>query len=237
VLRPKGTDEIEVYSQTTNSLLRQLTVPGLKGKNDMTSCKHNRCLYISDHINKCVYRVELQGKVTNWSVNDVPAGLSVTAQYNLLVTCDEVSKLKEFTTRGKQLRAISLQSDIVNPFHAIQLSCGQFVVCHGQVGDRVHRVCKVDVNGHIIQSYSDAPTDSATTGGQLNGPCHLAVDVDEFIFVVDVINRRVLLLSSTLSYVRQVVSTSDLQLVEARPRRLCLHEVMSAKPFSPGTVS
>jgi hypothetical protein len=79
------------------------------------------------------------------------------------------------------------------------------------------------VNGHIIQSYSDAPTDSTTTGGQLNVPCRLAVDVDEFIYVVDYNNRRVLLLSSTLSCVRQVVSASDLQLVEgAWPHRLCL---------------
>jgi hypothetical protein len=182
----------------------------------MTSCKYNRCLYISDGSNKCVHRVELQGQVTKWSVNDSPAGLSVTAQYNVLVTCYEVCKLKEFTTLGKQLRVISLQSDIVHPWHAIQLSSGQFVVSHGQYGDPVRRVCKVDVSGDILQSYSQS-----STGQQLRVPRHLAVDVDEFIFVADCSNYQVLLLSPTLSYVSQVVSRDQLG-EKAWPWRLCL---------------
>jgi hypothetical protein len=185
----------------------------------MTSCKYNRCLYISDSSKNCVHRVELQGQGTKWSVNDELACLSVTAQYNVLVTCDKVCKLKEFTTLGKQLRVISLQSDIVSPWHAIQLSSGQFVVSHGQScrlgrSDPVRRVCKVDVSGHILQSYSQSPT-----GQQLGAPDHLAVDVDEFIFVADYFNDEVLLLSPTLSYVSQVVSRDQLE--GAEPWRLC----------------
>jgi hypothetical protein len=126
-----------------------------------------------------------------------------------------VCKLKEFTTLGKQLRVISLQSDIVSPWHAIQLSSGQFVVSHGALDDPVRRVCKVDVSGDILQSYSQSPT-----GQQLGEPCHLAVDVDEFIFVVDSSNYQVLLLSPTLSYVSQVVSSDQLE--GAEPYRLCL---------------
>jgi hypothetical protein len=54
-------DQVDVYSQTTNSLLQQLTVRGLEVTldSDMTSCKHNRCLYISDENHDCVHRVEL----------------------------------------------------------------------------------------------------------------------------------------------------------------------------------
>ena len=87
VLRNKAKDQVEVYDATTYSLLRQLTVPGLKGLTDMTSCKHHRCLYISDHISKCVHRVELQGNATNWPVNDEPCCISVTSQFTVLVTC------------------------------------------------------------------------------------------------------------------------------------------------------
>jgi hypothetical protein len=76
-------------------------------------------------------------------------------------------------------------------------------------------VCKVDVSGHILQSYSQSPT-----GQQLGAPDHLAVDVDEFIFVVDSSNDQVLLLSPTLSYVSQVVSRDQLE--GAWPVRLCL---------------
>ena len=50
-------------------------------------------------------------------------------------------------------------------------------------------------------------------------PCHLAVDDNEFVFVADVNNRRVTLLSPTLEYVRQVVSRDQLK---GWPGRLCL---------------
>ena len=130
---------------------------------------------------------------------------------------DEARKLKEFTTHGEQLREITLQPDIVNPWHAIQLSNSQFVVCHGDATDPVHRVCIVDTDGRVIQSYG-GPKGSATVG-QLNVPCHLAVDKNGFIFVADLNNRRVLLLSPTLSYVREIVSSDQLKW---KPRRLCL---------------
>ena len=48
-------------------------------------------------------------------------------------------------------------------------------------------------------------------------PRHLAIDDEEFVFVVDVNNRRVTLLSPTLEYVRQVVSPDG---IKWRPRRL-----------------
>jgi len=42
-------------------------------------------------------------------------------------------------------------------------------------------------------------------------PFRLAVDNDEFIFILDGNNRRVTLLSPTLHYVRQVVSSDQLK--------------------------
>jgi len=181
----------------------------------MTSCKHYRCLYIIDA--NCVHRLELNGKNTNWRVNDKPCKLSVTSQFTVLVTCQSVSKLIEFTTDGKQLREINLQTDINTPQHAIQLSNGQFVVCHGAGSGSVQRVCIVDTNGHITQSYGGTP--GSATVGQLNVPYHLAVDKDEFIYVADSSNKRVLLLSPTLSFVREIVSSDQLK---CEPIRLFL---------------
>ena len=54
--------------------------------------------------------------------------------------------------------------------------------------------------------------------GQYNVPVHLAVDNNEFVFVVDRENKRVTLLSLTY-VIRQVVSPDDLK---GRPNRLCL---------------
>ena len=50
-------------------------------------------------------------------------------------------------------------------------------------------------------------------------PAHLSVDNNEFVFVADVFNRRVTLLSPTLNYIRQVVSSDKLKW---RPQRLHL---------------
>ena len=55
---------------------------------------------------------------------------------------------------------------------------------------------------HIVHSH----------GGQRGSDTsHLAVDNNECVYVVDVINRRVTLLSPTLSYTRQIVSCDKLR--------------------------
>jgi len=61
---------------------------------------------------------------------------------------------------------------------------------------------------HIIKPYDVQPGSDI---GQCDWPTHLAVDNNEFVFVADVTNRRVTLLSPTLDYIRQVVSRDDLK--------------------------
>jgi len=59
---------------------------------------------------------------------------------------------------------------------------------------------------------SSHTVDSHWSGtGQYDVPVHLAVDDNEFVFVVDFGNRRVTLLSPTLEYVGQVVSRDQLK--------------------------
>jgi len=51
--------------------------------------------------------------VRQWPVNDIPAGLSVTeSTHNLLVTCDEVRTIKEFSPDGKLLRELDLPPEV-----------------------------------------------------------------------------------------------------------------------------
>jgi len=223
LLRPKrARDQVEVYDVISYRLLRCLTVPNSRVFNDMTSCKDLLCLYISDPFVECIHRLELQGNYTQWPVNDRPSGLSVNADHNLIVTCLVHHILKEFSPRGDLLRDLSLPYDVINPWHAIQLTSGQFIVCHGDHHDPIHRVCKVSnpsalpTGGRIINSHGGQPGSNI---GQYNRPSHLAVDDNEFVFVVDVNNRRVTLLSPTLDYKRQVVSSDQFKW---RPRRLCL---------------
>jgi sugar lactone lactonase YvrE len=218
VLRRRSEDQVEVYDTDTYTLQRRLTVPGLGSIADMASCMYNNCLYISDWFNSCVHRVETQGSITQWPINGKPYGLSITAAHNVLVTCREACKLKEFTTRGKMLREISLQPDVVDPWHALELTTDQFLVCHGDQSDPVHRVCLVSADGRVTMQYGGLKGSAA---GELDLPTNLAVDKDGFIFVVDHNNRRVIMLSPALNYVLGAVTPYQLGLRWA-PFRLCL---------------
>jgi len=218
LLREKERDQVEVYDVTTYRLQRRLTVPVARSFTDMTSCEHNRCVYIGNGGKlKCVHRLDVQGAVTRWAVNDTPRGLSVNAVHNVLVTCPLVRKIKEFSSHGDLLRELTLPDDVICPWHAIQTRSGQFIVCHGDLDDPVHRVCMISADGcHIVHSHGGQP---GSHTDQCNGPHRLAVDDNECVFVADYYNRRVTLLSPTLEYVRQVVLCD---LLKGAPRYLYL---------------
>ena len=218
VLRDKEPrDQVEVYDAINYRLQRRLTVPNIGGFEDMTSCEYYRCVYIGDGGGECIHRLDVQGAVTRWAVNDQPCGLSVNAAHNVLVTCCAVRKIKEFSSHGDLLRELTLPDDVINPFHAIQTRNGEFIVCHGRYVDAVNRVCKISADGrHVIKSHGGQPLSDI---GQYDGPVHLAVDNNEFVFVVDFNNQRVTLLSPTLEYVRQVVSPDGPKWL---PMLLCL---------------
>jgi len=218
LLRDKEHDQVEVYDITNYPLQRCLTVPNCRRLADMTSSEHYLSIYVADPVVNCIHRLDSQGEAaTQWPVNDIPWTLSVNTAHNLLVTCGLVHKIKEFSSHGDLLREITLPDDVINPNHAIQLTSGQFVVCHGRVGDPVHRVCMITADGRQIVHSHGGQKGSST--GQCYYPRHLAVDSSECVLVADSNNHRVKLLSSTLTYIRDVV-TRDL--LKWEPCRLCL---------------
>ena len=225
-------NQVAVYSVNDYKLLRHLHLPGLKPSldNDMTSCVRHKCLYASDWDNDCIHRYDLSSKVgaikkwiasghiSKWSVPGRPWGLSVTpGRCNLLVACRRPSKLVELRAgSGQPVRQITLQSDIEWLYHAVQLTTGQYVVCHGWGDGTLRRVCLVDVEGRVTRSYGGQGGHGV---GQLYYPRHLAVDEDsQFIFVADHYNHRVVLLSPTLEFVCEF-SEGLLD-----PRRLYFHQ-------------
>jgi len=136
----------------------------------------------------------------------------------VLVTCAVVRKIKEFSTDGKLKREIQLAQDVVSPNHAIHLSNGQFVVCHGERDDPAHRVCLVSSDGQVVKSFGGA---KGSGSRQMYMPAHIAVNRNGFVYVADVNNHRVLLLSPSPSFVREVVSREQLK---RGPLRLWLDE-------------
>ena len=143
----------------------------------------------------------------------------MNAAHNVIVTYPGVGKIKVFSSHGDLLRELKLPDDVITPLHTLQSRSGQFIVCHGSrvLDDPIHRVCMISADGrHIVHSHG-AQQGSAID--QYRSPSHLAVDDNECVYVVDVNNRRVTLLSPTLSYMRQVVSSDKLKW---KPTRLYL---------------
>ena len=66
VLREKERDQVEVYDVITYRLQRCLTVPNARIFEDMTSCEHYCCIYISDPDVECIHRLDAQGAATQW---------------------------------------------------------------------------------------------------------------------------------------------------------------------------
>jgi len=209
LLRRKERDQVEVYDVITYRLQRCLTVPNIRGITDMTSCEHYHCLYIGDNIGECVHRLDLHGKATQWRVNE-PWGLSVNAAHNVIVTCRYAGRIKECSSHGDLLRELTLPDDVINPQHTIQSRSGQFIVCHGARGDPIHRVCMISADGrrHIVHSHGGQ---RGSDIDEYDVPSHLAVDNNEYVYVADDNNRRVTLLSPTLNYIRQIVSSDKLK--------------------------
>jgi len=205
----KSSEQIEVYDIESYLLLNCLTVPRLGAVvRDIVACRNNRCAYISDWSLNSVHRMALSdATVRRWPVNDEPAGLSLTHRHGVLVTCREVRKIKEFSTDGQLLHVLTLPQDVMSPLHAIQLSSGQFVVCHGVGADPLHRVCLIGSDGNAVKSFGGQ---KGSGSQRINTPAHMAVDRNEFLFVVDANNRRLLLLSPQFAYVREVVSCAQL---------------------------
>jgi len=219
LLRHLANNQVAVYSINDNQPLHHLNVPRYKPHvhSDITSCVRHKCLYMSDRYNSCIHRYKLaSGATSKWSVPGQPRCLSVTPNCNLLVTCRYPNKLVELSVgSGEIVREIALQSDIVNPWHSVLLTTGQYVVSHSTCNG-LHQVCVVGDDGKVTRSYGGK---RGSDVGQVNYPCHLAVDKDsQFIFVADHDNARVVLLSPTLEFVRCVSEGL------AQPWRLYFHQ-------------
>ena len=153
-----GSERVAVYDLNTYSVARHVTVSGMKWPWSLAACKQNNCLYISDGRLECIHRVDLSNDTcSKWSVKAEPHGVSLTRAFTLLVTLRQ--SIEEYTTNGGLIRSITLDVSIDNPRHAIELSSGQFVVCHE--GSAQHRVCVVDTTGRIVHSYG-GPKESST---------------------------------------------------------------------------
>ena len=209
--------QVEVYDAVTLTSHRRLTVPGVRAwTSGLAACSNNNCLYASDYSQDRVHRVELSGSnAMKWSVARGPRGLSVNSEHNLIVACCDANKLQEYTTHGSLVREICLQASATPPFHAIQLSTGDYVVSQWTSPGVVS---VVGVDGQVVRSYRESQTSDV---GQIKISSSLAV-TKHGILVADGGNNKILLTNSLLSSIRELALSVDGGM--HWPRGLCLDE-------------
>jgi len=211
--------QVEVYDAVTLTLQRPISVPGLgPWSHGITACARNRCIYLSAEDNNNVHRAELSGSnaVKKWSVARQPRGLSVNKARNLVVAYGGANKLQEYTTHGTLVREICLQAGVKSPWHAIQLSTGDYVVSQ-LTSPGV--VSVVGVDGQVVHSYGQSQTSDV---GQMKYPRSLAVTKNEDILVADEGNNRILSINRSTGCVQELALSVDGGI--QRPRGLCLDE-------------
>ena len=210
--------EVEIYDTAVLTLERRLPVPGIShSASGIAACPINKCLYLSDWINPIIHRVDLATDASKkWSVAKSPEGLSVNRDHNVLVACIGDKKLQEYTTDGRLVREICLAAGMGSPWHAIQLSSGDYVVSHcGSLG----MVSIVGVDGGLLRSYEPS---SSPYVGPMKGPRSLAVTKHGDIIVADKGSNRILAINSPLTRAHLIPAPADTKLQE--PRALYLDE-------------
>jgi len=212
VLRDDSQQQVEVYDAASCTLQRHITVQGLGDSAcGLAACAHYQCLYVSGDCNSncSIHRVKLTGSsaVTKWYVAYNPKGLSVNRAHNVVVACKRADKLLEYTTHGYLVREICLQDD-TEPWHAVQLSTGDYVVSLWEPDV----VSVVGIDGQVQSQTSDE--------GKMRGPTSLAVTKNGDILVADRRNNRILSMNSSLSSVHELALPVDGGIQQ--PRGLCL---------------
>jgi len=214
----ENSQHIDVYDATT--FVFQRSLPGLgQYCYGLAACSSNNCLYASDWLNSRIHRVDLSesSAVKQWSVASQPAGLSVNKEHNVVVACYGAHKLQEYTTHGTLVREISLpQVGVSSPWHAVQLSTGDYVLSHYTSPGAVS---VVGVDGQVVRSYGQS---QASNVGPMYHPRSLAVTKNDNILVTDQSNNRIVSLDSSLSSAQVLALPVDSGLQQ--PWGLCLDE-------------
>ena len=200
-------NEIEVYDSVT--LTQQIVwAPGISASiAGIAACSRNKCLYLSDWGGPRIRHINLDmDAMKTWPVANSPRGLSVNGDGNLLVACGTDNKLQEYTTDGRLVREICLPAGLDSPWHAIQLSTGDYVVSHNKSPGVVS---VVGVDGRLLRSYGPS---SSSDIGPMKNPRSLAVTKHDDVLVADQGNNRILAINSSLTRAQVFPLPDDLRL-------------------------
>ena len=156
---------------------------------------HANVLYVSEYDAKMIHRIQLSdGTSSRWSVNGERLTMSMNKKGNIVVSCQYINKIIEYTPTGSRVRenngkVLALDRTVfgwqLGVQHAIQLDDDRFLVCYAETTQ--HRVCIIDSNGRMMKGYGGGTRIRDRT--DRIDPCYLAIDGNGFILVADMVQQ------------------------------------------------
>ena len=211
---------VDVYDAGTMTIRQRLTVAKVLDVSVIVACPRFKCLFVGDWNISSIYRLDLSRSIAKmqWFVGMTPEGLSVNSAGNLLVSCMDENKLQEYTTLGDLVREIRLQG-VTSPWHAIQLSSGDYVVSQFTSPGAVSVVAS---DGRVLRNFQRASPQSDITVKTMKYPVCLAVYKNGDILVADRENDRILAIDSSMTHAKEFPISAEVDL--KRPYALWLDE-------------
>ena len=228
-----SSDLVQVYSdeEPFNELEDdRIEIKEMKYPCDMAASGVSRSIFISDYLNRCIWRIQMPSKeISRWKIDGRPYGLSINSSDELIVVvyrdyrhyidvyrCEDGGRIKEIDVDGVVYGVLPVLHD---PLYVVQSSNGNFIIRHRSRDEpRVYLISEVSIDGRkIIRTFDPRSVESKEWKDW--SPRHLSIDEDDNIFVADRDNNRVVLLNPRLDE-HQIIVNRDQHQIDG-PLRLC----------------
>ena len=212
IMNDKLDDETEVCADQFVCQLKVTTATNQSGKAqsakgflDIISCDKTKYLFVTIYDRPFINSIDPTTKQTinSWEVSDgEPWGLSLTLNRNVLVSCNNVGQLREYSPCGDLIRKIEVDSIEDGPWHGIQIDEMHWVVIHGErygvVGSTYTEIRMVDYNGHAAAGY---------TAYRGNGFSYISYDpICKQFLIAEMGGGRILLLDRHLNLIQPLLT-------------------------------
>jgi 6-phosphogluconolactonase (cycloisomerase 2 family) len=206
-------ETIDVYGAegTTFELLERMKVPGILYCTDLAVCRSMRYLFVSDRDARCIWRVNLLPDShlydkTDWSpftanLKYAPHRLSIQSE-QLLVTANDGDSLHVYDIKDVRTSRRVFLPDYMDVCHAVETSCGTFVVAHMSKWFDYTRsdhtgVSELTASGRVLRVYKGSTP--------LTYPVYITNVIGSYL-VSDRVNRKIFSLNIDLELTQLLIA-------------------------------
>lgn len=185
---------------------------------DISACSLSSCLYVSDTCSGRIFKIPVEdpSKMSSWlkDVVSPPWTLSVcrTTGKVLIARNEEPLGLELYNSKAEKIQSVRLPADVVTLRHAVLTPAGRFIVIHKWKASGAWGISEVNREGGIVHCFQHNRRSRS-----LGNPCHLALDHNDRVIVLDERKKEVVRFDRDLNWQDILLTRDKLQ----QPFRMC----------------